>query len=1076
MDPMTSPEAKSDSFPASPAQRQFWMLHQLNRESPAYNVCSAFRLIGALDRRRLNEGLNAVLRAHDILRVVFIMEEGRLVQRIRPFLGVDIAAEDMGSAEQAEEILKREIEQPFHLEKGPLLRARLLRIGEKDHIFALTMHHSIVDLHSKDIIGKQLSDYYNTGAGPSLPEGTISYGNYALLQERWLRSDECAKMLSYWRNALKGCEGPLSLPSDRPRRPVRVMQGGAHFFELPALLAEKLRMFCRDRSITPFLALLAAYVVFLYRYSRQSVITVGVSLTNRRGDNIKDTVGCFVNMLPVSVEIAGEESFVEALAALRKRMLGAHRHQEIPLEEMVKAAVIPRDPGYNPIYQVGFTFEHPMELTLRGIEAQRLYRHHGGAQLDLLASFWDYGQSIRGYFEYDSALFDAQTVKRWADNFLVTLQSALSRPADPVDNLTIMTPAERDLVVKEWNATDKPYGFDGGLGCLLERQAQKSPDAIALKYRDESLTFAQFHDRAGCLAALLRKLGVGPGKLVGVFMERSIEMAVSLAAIVKSGGAYVPVDPEYPAARNDAAIGDSSPLLILTQDHLSRRAPGHPSLHISVDAEWDRISECNAPQSATPVRADDPAYVIYTSGSTGTPKGAVNTQKGVCNRLLWMLDTYNLSERDAVLQKTPYSFDVSVWEFFLPLISGARLVMAPPGSHRDPSALVRLINDNEITTIHFVPSMLRAFLLEPASRSCRCLKRVFCSGEALPPDLQDRFFSAFDCQLHNLYGPTEAAVDVSYWDCAASKGTGRTPIGRPVANTKLYVLDAGMNPVPVGVAGELFIGGVQVGSGYLNNPELTKKNFTADPFEADPNCRLYKTGDIVRFQNDGALLYIGRVDHQVKIRGNRVELGEIEKALLRHPGVREAAAAAEGTSRGARLLAAFVPSVAGAAPPVSDLRGFLKTLVPDFMIPSAFAAVDSLPLLPNGKIDRKALAKLEFKAADPRSDIMAPKNETQRLIADLWSGELNLPSVSITDNFFDIGGHSLLLVDISLRLQSIFGPRVTAMAMFRYPTVASLSEYIDHGNTQDDIERQASERVTMQRKTLQRAKTRKKAS
>jgi amino acid adenylation domain-containing protein len=577
---------------------------------------------------------------------------------------------------------------------------------------------------------------------------------------------------------------------------------------------------------------------------------------------------------------------------------------------------------------------------------------------------------------------------------------------------------------------------------FFEAQVERTPDRTAVVFEDEQLTYRELNDQANRLGHYLRKLGVGPDVLVGVFMERSLEMVVALYGIVKAGGAYVPLDPEYPRARLAFMAEDTQVPVLLTQEHLVAQLPQNGAKVVCLDSDWPAIAEGNRDNIRSEAKAENLAYVIYTSGSTGTPKGVMNTHQGICNRLLWMQDAYRLSEEDRVLQKTPFSFDVSVWEFFWPLLAGARLIVARPGGHRDGNYLVKLIREQGITTLHFVPAMLGVFLQERDVERCLSLKRVICSGEALSYELQERFFSKLPAELHNLYGPTEAAVDVAHWACKRRSTERVVPIGYPVANTRLYILDSHLQPAPIGIPGELCIGGVQVARGYLNRPDLTAEKFIPDHFSKVQGARLYRTGDAARYLPGGEIEYLGRTDEQVKVQGYRIELGEIEAALGGHEAVRQAVVMAREDTPGDKQLAAYIIPNADSNPSISALRRYLREKLPEYMVPSTFTMLEKFPLTPNGKIDRRALPAPASRRPELESAYMAPRTEIERTITTLWQEALQLEKIGVNDNFFDLGGNSLRMVQVHAGLREKVQRELSMLEMFTYPTINSLAAYL----------------------------------
>jgi amino acid adenylation domain-containing protein len=667
---------------------------------------------------------------------------------------------------------------------------------------------------------------------------------------------------------------------------------------------------------------------------------------------------------------------------------------------------------------------------------------------------------------YDRGRFDDLNIERMLGHLKTLLEGMVEEPHSRLANLPILTAAESHQLLVEWNQTRVEYAQDTSVHELFETQVERTPDAIAVSFEGEHLTYQALNQQANQLANHLQKLGVGPETLVGVYMERSLEMVIALLGILKAGGAYVPFDPEYPVDRVSFMLEDTQVLVLLTQERLVSQLPKHRATAICLDSDWETLDHETTNNPARGVSPENLSYVIFTSGSTGRPKGVMNTHRSVCNRLIWMQQMYRLGELDRVLQKTPISFDVSVWEFFWPLLAGARLVLARPGGHRDNDYLIKLIADQGITTIHFVPSMLQLFLEESGLEGCHSLKRVICSGEALTYDLQQRFFERLEATLYNLYGPTEAAVDVTHWQCQPKRGpSGTVPIGRPVANTQLYILDRHGQPVPIGVAGELHIGGIQVARGYLNRPDLTAEKFVLDPFSNNPDARLYKTGDLARYRPDGNIEFLGRLDFQVKLRGFRIELGEIEAVLAQYPTVREAVVLVREDGPDDRRLVAYVVRAADSMVSWGELRAFLHSKLPDYMVPATFVQLQAVPLLPNGKVDRRSLPvpAWERPVAETYS---SPSNELEATIVEIWQDLLRVDRVGVDDSFFELGGHSLLIVQAHRRLSPLVDKDLSVTDMFKYPTIRALTEYLSQ---ESDDSHQISVQQTLNRVQTRRA-------
>jgi amino acid adenylation domain-containing protein len=632
-----------------------------------------------------------------------------------------------------------------------------------------------------------------------------------------------------------------------------------------------------------------------------------------------------------------------------------------------------------------------------------------------------------------------------------------------------LSETERHQLLFEWNDTVVDYPQDKCLHDLFEEQVERTPDAVAVVYGGQQLTYRELNSRANQLAHYLISKGVEPEVMVGLYMERSLEMVIGIYGIIKAGGAYVPLDPEYPPDRIAFMVAETDVPVLLTQEHLVASLAEASATVICLDSEWEIIDGESKKNPTSGAASDNIAYVIYTSGSTGRPKGVMNEHRGIVNRLLWMQDEYSLIQEDRILQKTPFSFDVSVWEFFWPLLTGAQLVVARPGGHKDPAYLVSVIVEHQITTLHFVPSMLQIFLEEAEVMQCNSIKRVICSGEALPYDLQCRFFKTLNTELHNLYGPTEAAVDVTYWACRPDQDLKLVPIGYPVANTQMYILDPQLQPVPLGCTGELHIGGIQVARGYLKRPELTTEKFIPDPFSSDPKDRLYKTGDLSRYLPDGSIEYLGRTDFQVKMRGLRIELGEIEARVTEFPGVNQCIVLMREDRPGDKRLVAYLSAEENHSISISELRGHLSSVLPDYMVPAHFVVLDSIPLSANGKADRRALPEPKMERIDDEA-FAAPRSKTEQMIADIWKELLQISRVGINDSFFDLGGHSLLLPRMLRRLKVDFGKQLSIVNLFQYPTVAALAAFM---NTKIDTGVSIDKRRTLaskQRATLLRKK------
>ncbi|HEX2202177.1 MAG TPA: amino acid adenylation domain-containing protein, partial [Longimicrobium sp.] len=1024
--PSVVPVGRDRPLPLSFAQERLWFLDQLESDSAFYNIPTALRLSGALDVGALERALGEVVRRHESLRTTFPEVDGAPVQAVAPFGGFALAVDDLSALDETRreaEVRRRVAEdagRPFDLAAGPLFRAALLRLGAEEHVLLLSMHHVVSDGWSFGVLFRELSALYEAyvaGEEPPLPELPVQYADFAVWQRAQLRGEALERQLAYWKGRLTGAPALLELPTDRPRPAVQTYRGAEEAVELPAGLLERLETLGRGEGATLYMVLLGAFQLLLSKYAGTDDVVVGSPMAGRTRGEVEGLIGFFVNTLVLRTDLSGDPTFRELLGRVRDTTLGAYEHQEVPFERLVEVLQPERSLSHAPLFQVMFTQEdvEGTRAALPGLRAESVDAEVTTTKFDLTLSLGSDDGRLRGSITYSTALFDRETIRRMAAHLERVLEQVSSRPDARLSEVELPSAEERDVVLHAWNRTEAGFPAERCIHQLIEDQAERTPDAVAVVFEDDAVTYRELNARANRLAHRLVRLGVGPEVRVGLCLERSVEMVVSILAVLKAGGAYVPLDPGYPAERLAYMLEDSGVPVLLTQERLRSIIPASDATVLAVDSIVEEIASEPAENPTPAVSPSNLAYVIYTSGSTGRPKGAMNAHRGVVNRLWWMQAEYGIGAKDVILQKTPFSFDVSVWEFFWPLQQGARLVMARPDGHRDPAYLAEVIETGGVTTLHFVPSMLQQFVEEADSSRCGSLQRVICSGEALPPALVARFHERFPATvgLHNLYGPTEAAVDVSYWACERGDATGVVPIGRPVWNTQLYVLDAALRPVPVGVPGELYIGGVQVARGYLDRPGLTAERFVPDAFAADPGARLYRTGDKVRWRTNGALEYLGRLDEQVKIRGLRIELGEIEAAIRRHEGVTDCVVVARADAAGEKRLVAYVVGEAE----VEALKTALRRSLPEYMVPSAFVFLDALPLSPNGKLDRKALPAPEFGGTSER--YVAPRTEVEAALAGVWAEVLRLERVGVEESFFDLGGHSLLATRVVSRVREV---------------------------------------------------------
>ncbi|MEO1353029.1 MAG: amino acid adenylation domain-containing protein, partial [Cyanobacteria bacterium J06635_15] len=1054
--PPIRPRTDHGKLPLSWAQERLWFLNQLEGVGATYNIAGAVRITGDLDINALQQALSAIARRHEVLRTSFKTVDGAPLQVIHPEATLNINVVDLGQLDVAERetVLHEQVEleaiTPFDLEISPLIRCGLFQLNDRESVLLVTMHHIISDGWSIGVFIQELSTLYQAFlAGEPSPLTTlpIQYADFALWQRQWLSGELLETQLNYWRQQLEDAPDLLKLPTDRPRPTAQTYRGTTQRFSLDAELTQKLQTLSRESGTTLFMIVLTAFATLLYRYSGQDDILIGSPIANRHRTEIEPLIGFFVNTLVLRTRFADNPSVKDLLVRVRETTLQAYEHQDTPFEQVVEALQPQRSLSHSPLFQVMFILQNaPMgEVDLPGVTLSQLEQESTIAKFDLTLAITESAQGLVGKWEYNIDLFDRATIDRMTAHFQNLLSAIVANPQQTVDELPLLSKAEQHQLLIEWNATQIDYSSEKCIHELFEEQAKRSPDAVAVVFDSEQLTYQQLNQKANQLAHHLQSLGVGPEVLVGICMERSLEMVVGLFGILKAGGAYVPFDPHYPQARLNYMLADSRVAVLLTQQSLLSALPDHQAQVVCLDTDWATIEQHDSENLEVGIAAENLAYVIYTSGSTGRPKGTMNAHQGIRNRLLWMQQAYPLTSRDRVLQKTPFSFDVSVWEFFWPLIVGARMVVAKPEGHKDSHYLVSLIAQQKVTTIHFVPSMLQVFLQAPDLENCGYLRRVFCSGEALPSELAQRFFTQLECELHNLYGPTEAAIDVTYWQCHPPGNSSTVPIGCPIANTQIYLLDACMQPVPIGVPGELYIGGVGVARGYLNRPDLTAERFVPNPFmaggaqSATPNEPpiLYKTGDLARYLPDGPLEFLGRIDHQVKVRGFRIELGEIEATLNTHPKVQQTVViATEDVASHQRLVAYFVAS--DALLTTQQLRDFLHQKLPEYMVPAAFVALDALPLTPNGKVDRKALPEPD-REIRREHEYTAPRTDVEQTLTDIWQELLLKEKISVHDNFFEIGGDSILSIRVISRAKNS-GIQITPEQIFQNQTIAQLAQ------------------------------------
>jgi len=805
-----------------------------------------------------------------------------------------------------------------------------------------------------------------------------------------------------------------------------------------------------------FMALMAAFKVLLMRYSGEEDLSVGTVIANRTRKEIEGLIGVFINTLVMRTDLGGNPSFRELIAREREVALGAYMHQEAPFEKLVEEINPQRNLSRSPLFQALMILQNAgqVELELSGLELSGIDREDGLVRFDLSLMLTEGKDGIAGGLIYSRDIYEGETIRRMARHYERVVEEVVKDAERQIREIELMSESEREQIIVEFNRTQREYRKEQCLHELIEAQVERSRRQTAVVYEEEALTYGELNAHANQLARYLRKLGVGPEVLVGLFVERSIEMVVGLLGILKAGGAYVPLDPSYPLERLTFMLEDSRASVLLTQERLLPFLPASGMLVICLDRDFGEIRSESVENLKSDVSLANPAYVIYTSGSTGRPKGVVISHGAILNHMLWMQEAFPLDERDRVMQKTPFSFDASVWEFYAPLLVGGQLIVARPDGHLESAYLVRLIVEREVAILQVVPSMLRMLLAEAEIEGCRSLRRVFCGGEALTPDLRDRFFLRLPAELHNLYGPTEATIDAISWGCLRGENFARdvVPIGRPIANAEAYVLDERLEPVPVGIWGELYLGGLGIGRGYLRRPEMTAERFIPHRFTSGLGERLYRTGDLVRYLPDGNLDFLSRMDNQIKFKGYRIELGEIERVLEQAPWVQEAVAVVREDDSGDKRLVAYVVGEDEKEEDTARLRKYMSEKLPHYMVPAVFVSLETMPLSPNGKIDRRRLPAPHDTECRVAQNYVAPRTPLESTLVEIWQEVMGVKRVGIRDDFFELGGHSLLAVQIVSRLHNSLLIDFPLRAMFESLTVEQLAIAVEQLLAQEVVE------------------------
>ncbi len=1051
-------------LPLSFAQQRLWFLNQLEPDNAAYNISAGVRVRGLLNYSALDKTINTIVERHEVLRTIFQQVDGKPAQIITAKQVLSLPVVNLEELPQSEveaavqRLAAEEAGAAFDLTRGPLLRVTLLRVSEQEHIVLLTAHHIVSDGWSMGVLIGEVASLYEafaSGQPSPLPALPVQYADYAHWQREWLRDETLEAHLSYWREKLEGQPPVLSLPADRQRPAVQTFRGARLSRQLPRSLAAGLKQLCDRHGATMFMALLAAFKVLLCRYTQQTDIVVGTPIANRGSRQLETLIGFFANTLVLRTDLSGDPTFQELLARVRETALGAYAHQDVPFERLVGELQVARDLSHTPLFQVMFTLQNaPAPERKSSNLALSLIETEGSTakfDLELLIAERDGGLAVT--WEYNTDLFERVTIEAMAGHFQNLLSGAVLNPLQPISALPLLTDAERHQLLAGWNDTRAEVDFDRCAHQLFEEQAERTPDALAVVCAEERLTYAELNARANRLAKVLVERGVGPDVLVAILSARDTNLLTAILAVFKAGGAYLPLDPLHPSARLEQVLRQSRSQLLLTAEEfktvLSTALDGLKERAPEVFLIEDLLRREGRPAANLPARSggSNLAYVIYTSGSTGVPKGAMVEHRGMLNHLYAKIKDLQLTARDRIAQTASQCFDISVWQLLSALFVGGTVHIYPDEIAHDGPRLLEETGRDSVSILETVPSLLRASLDEAARGGAlpalSSLKYMIVTGEALPPELCRQWLKLYPrIPLLNAYGPTECSDDVTHHrlEHPPSEEVIHIPIGRPIINMSMYVLDSRLQPVPRGVSGGLYVGGVGVGRGYLNDAARTAEVFIPDPLSGAPGARLYATGDVGRYLPDGQIEFLGRSDHQVKLRGFRIELGEIEAALRELPAVREAVVIVREDGSEARRLVAYVVATEREleAQHASEWRMRLKERLPDYMIPSAIVVMEELPLTPNGKLDRRALPVPDGPRQGLDDRYVAPRTASEKMLAEVWEQVLGVGQVGVNDNFFELGGDSILMIQIISRARRA-GMQLTLKQVFQHQTVAELA-------------------------------------
>lgn len=1037
-------------FPTTYPQKQIWFLNQLNQESPAYNIPFAYDIEGQLNVPAMHKAINEIIVRHETFRTFFMDTDDGLVQIVHPQLSIECPIiENLNSEESIKEYIQKETLRLFDLTKGPLIRASIIKRSESSYVLFLNFHHIILDhisiVQFADELTVLYKAYLNEHTSP-LVSPELQYADYSVWQNKFQTHEQLAPKLDFWLELLQGKTEYLDLPMDNQRPPVQDMIGKEYHLWFPLSLQNNLKALSRHESVSMYITLMAGYAILLGIYSKQSEVSVGTPFANRSHQpELEKIMGCFINTIPIFTDLSGNPSFNEVLKRVRKMVFSANANQDFPFEMIVEGLQPKRDTSYNPLFQVGFTFqEPPMEICLEGCDVKSQKLHNQSAKFDMLAWLWESDDGIRGTLEYNSEIFDHTTLERFSEHYQTLLENAVNNPDAPISDLNILSDSEYVKVTKDWNQTQSIFESPKTIHQLFEAQCKTNADKVAVICDDEELTYKELNEKANQLSHYLISQGVKNNALIGVCLERSLDMIVATLGILKAGACYIPLDPEYPQDRIQYMLENSAAAWVVTQSRVLKRIQlPKSSKAVQVDVDKEAINSQSISNPDITISADDLAYIIYTSGSTGKPKGVMVHHGAAGNFILSMAQTPGLSSEDTLLAVTTLSFDIAVLELYLPLSQGASVVIATTDEAIDGDDLIDLMDEHNVSIMQATPATWR-LLLACQWKGNTSLK-VLCGGEAMPRDLLIDLLPRVN-EVWNMYGPTETTV----WSSCYKITDANAPIliGKPISNTQFFVLDEFLRPVPVGVPGELYIGGDGVTKGYLNRDDLTQERYISSPFSSTDEY-LYRTGDAVKFHESGDLEYSQRIDNQVKVRGFRIELGEIETVLTQQDDIEQAVVVVNEARAGDPRLVAYIVVSDGATLTPTSIRDLIKHDLPDYMLPQHFVELDELPLTPNGKVDRKALPDAFTEGSADNEEKILPESFAAKELAKIWAEVLNtsVENIGANDNFFDIGGHSLLSMQVIMKVRDITGikinPRVIILDSLEH--MAEQCEFKENG-------------------------------